>query len=49
MLAKVDKKFKKLKQKVKPRGAKSVLSDPDVKTFGTTISLVCCRHYWQSI
>ena len=33
MLAKVDKKFIKLKQKVKPRGAKSVLSDPDVKTY----------------
>ena len=33
MLAKVDKKFKKLKQKLKLRGAKSVLSDPDAKTY----------------
>ena len=33
MLAKVDKKFRKLKQKVKLRGTKSVLSDPDAKTY----------------
>lgn len=26
-------KIKKIKQKVKPRGAKAVLNDPDVKTY----------------